>query len=485
MFFAAQLFNWKGNKALKKEHIKSFILILLIINSIQLTVQIWFGGNVLNNASGIFSFFGHKNNVLSEQQLYKNAVMPERIIVNGGGAREVYSLGGENYETAYSYAENTLKYFSENNVNVSKMSYDEWKNLFKGKSFYIDFGYDFDFNGLNDLLGISDAQSKFEQFLRASGVLIYPDRVLGKCSYNILDKTDNTVYEFEFDCNCSDMVEYITNTTYAKQQNYMFAFEINLDTSSYNTGNVEQMVELSPMTLLYVSDESEKEKTLISTPMFENTWEIERFAEKTLPVFGYNSSLLRKTVAGDGTVVYVENNATIKYYSDGTLEYNAVSDESGLKVSNGKGNVKALNDVLKIVKELLDRSEFDVSLMNLHYSSELIDNKNNNYTVRLNNMHSGAVINYGNVSDCAVSAEIKNGYITNFVMHFVPFSESDELCDVVTVLSAIDSLYFGHSSKMVINDVTKCYNFTDFGTVDLKWGFCADGDDRILVMEEK
>ena len=476
----------KGNTALKKEHIKSFILILLVINSIQLTVQIWFGGGILDsgfNPTGIFSFLGHKNSVLSEQQLYKNAVMPRRIIINGGGAREVYFLGEKDYDTAYSYTEKTFESFSKNNITVSKRSYDEWKNLFKGKSLYVDFGYDFDCNGLNDLLGISDTQNKFEQFLNASGVLIYPDQVMGKCSYNILDKTDNTVYEFEFECNCSEMLDYITDTTYAKQQNYTFAFEINLDTASQSMGNVEQMVELSPMTLLYVSSDAEKGKTLVCRPMFENTQEIERFAEKTLPVFGYNSSLLRKTVSGDGTVVYVENNATIKYYSDGTVEYSAVSDESGLKVSNGKGNVKAISDTLKIVKELLDTSEFDISLMNLHYSSELIDNKNNNYTVRLNNMYNGAVINYDNISNSAVSAEIKNGYITNFVIHFVPFEESDENCDTIPVLSAIDKLYFGHSGKMIINDVVKCYDFKTLGAVELKWGFSADGDTKLMVVD--
>ena len=90
---------------MKKEHIKSFILILLILNSVQLTLQLWFDGNlrpggfdsIANNSviRTIFPFIHGTDNDMDEEKLYIRATQPRRIIVNGGGVREVYILNSE------------------------------------------------------------------------------------------------------------------------------------------------------------------------------------------------------------------------------------------------------------------------------------------------------------------------------------------------------------------------------------------------------
>ena len=144
---------------LKKEHIKSFILILLILNSVQMTVQLWFESNLwpggydfLNSfsISKIIPFFGD-NGDLTEEKMYLNATKPRRVIVNGGGAREVYVIDSEDYNNAVEIVQEVVATMKSQSVNVQKISYEQWKNLFKGKSLYVDYGYDFDSTNLNVL----------------------------------------------------------------------------------------------------------------------------------------------------------------------------------------------------------------------------------------------------------------------------------------------------------------------------------------------
>lgn len=480
---------------MKKEHIKSFILILLILNSLQLTLQLWFDsnlwpggfGSIANNSviRTVFPFIRGTDSDMDEEKLYIKATQPRRVIVNGGGAREVYIFNSEEYTAALEMAVSIIDAMKETGVTVRTVSYEDWKNLFKGKSLYIDYGFSFDSNSLNKLYGAVSSQGKFEQFTNSSGFIITPDTVTNICTITVLDETDNTVYEHRFSCDGTNLLKFIEDMTYGKQQNDTFAFEINLDTSSDESENVERKVELSPLTLLLISADMTSEKNIVCESIFENAWELEKFAERTLPVFGYNPSSLRKTVQSNGTIVYVENNATIKYYFDGTIEYSAVSKERGLKKSDTASDCnQAINDVLKVVKELWSESGMDGNSLNLHLDSSVIDSKTNRYTVKFNNIYNGIVIDYDNVTPNAVYAEVEDGYITNFKIHLVNISESEETSRIMPVLEAIDKMYAGYGdSKVIIDDVYKCYDIKRDRNVSAKWAFKIRGTDEILVID--
>ena len=78
-------------------------------------------------------FVGDGDGMLSEEELYTNATIPRRIVANGGGAREVYDLGSEEYEVSCNYVNDIIETFKNSNVSVQKITYDDWKNLFKGE----------------------------------------------------------------------------------------------------------------------------------------------------------------------------------------------------------------------------------------------------------------------------------------------------------------------------------------------------------------
>ena len=477
---------------MNKEHIKTFILILLIINSIQLSAQIWFDKNLwpdgyafldtVKNVPVIRTVFGTKS-AFGEEDVFAGSTKPKRIIVNGGGAREVYPADTEEYDAALRFADDVIDSFKENGAESQSISYEQWQNLFKGKSLYIDLGYTTDGNNLNVLYSAKSSEGKFSQFSSVSGFLITPDSVTNNCTITVCDNSDRSVTEYRFKCDASKLLQYIEESTYAKQQNDTFAFEINLDYSSESSGNVERMVELSPLVLVSVSADEADEKNAIAEPVFKSMSELERFAEKTLPAFGYNPSSLRKTVQNDKTVVYVENNATIRYHFDGTVEYSAVSQKRGLKKSNSVNDCRqAVNDVLKLVREMCDEAGIRKESLNLHLCSDLMDNRENKYDVEFENTFGGTVVNYGNGN--AVNAVVDDGYITDFKIHLANFSESENSTPLTPMLSAIDLLYVDYSrDKIAIDDVYKCFDFKAPGEISVKWAFKIKNTDGVVVTE--
>jgi len=481
---------------LKKEHIKSFILIILIINAIQLTIQIWFDSSLWPDGYGfiddfrnssfvttITSIFSGDSESMSGEQLYAQAIKPRRIIINGGGAREVYNIETDDYNKADQFVNKVIKSFKKSKITVSPISYNEWKDLFKVKSLYIDFGYGVDADNLNIIYDVKSSEGKFEQFKNASGYIIVPDLVTNNCSICMLDQSTNKVYRHSFNYDGSELLTYIEDSTYAKQQNDTFAFEINLDSSSNSDQDVEQMVSLSPLSLLSISET--KFNSVTFNKIFENDEDFEKFTEKSLAVFGYNASNLRKSIQSDNTIVYIENNATIKFYPDGTVEYNAVNKDGGIKISPVSTSCSnAVNEVLNIVKNIWDKSGVSHEFLTLHLDSLLADNSDNTYTIKLNNTFNGIVINYDKITNNCVYANIENGYITKFVMHISGVTKTDSVSEPIPVLQGIDIMYEKQNNKkIVIDDVYRCYHMGKNGQANVKWAFKVNDDDNILVID--
>lgn len=482
---------------MNKERIKSFILILLIVNSINLTVQMWFdtgfwmSGEFMASLKevpfigGIVSYFDDDEEVYTGQQLYDETMKPRRIVVNGGSAREVYSKKTDLYDEAITYIDAVIADMKGTDVTVDQLTYEEWKNLFKTKSVFVDYGYETDYKNLNRMFGMSSSSGKFEQATNFTGFIIVPNELTGICTLCMLNENDNTVVRHTFFADTEKLQGFIEGSTYQKQMNNTFAFEINLDTLTSAESDVERKVAFSPLTLLNIPTGDETSPIVQNNGAFKSYEEFERFSEEALNVFGYTASSLRKNVKSDGTTTFVENNATITFYFDGTIEYNAVSKENGLRVSNGgKTSYQAVHDVLNVVSMLWEKS--DVAVKNLDYQlvSPLEDNDEGKYQIRLDNMIDGIAVNYSNVANNAVFAQVEGGYITRLVMHISDITETSHKNESAPVLMAIDSVYEGRGKDvMIIDDVYRSYDFDESGKGIAKWLFKLKDEDEVLVVD--
>lgn len=483
---------------MNKERIKSFILILLILNSVNLTIQLWFDSRLWPNGYGfldsvknspfvstISSWFNRDDFQYSGEQLYTKTMKPRRVVVNGGGAREIYLKESAYYNQAMQYVDAIISEMKTENVAARDVNYEDWKNLFKAKSLYVDYGYSMDYSGLNKLYGLISSAGKFRQAVDFSGFVIVPDSLTNSCKICMLNESDNTVTEHSFTADTSNLLNFIEETTYQKQQNDAFAFEINLDVLTSTEEEVERKVAFSPLTLLTIPTEIERDVVLQSNKVFESEEDFEIFSEKTLNIFGYNASSLRKNVQSDGTIRFVENKATITFYPDGTIEFQAVAKENGLKMSNVTPSAyQAVCDVLNVTATVWKKSGIEAKNLDYHLVSDMTDNKENKYTVEINNMYDGEYINYSSIANNAILAEVNDGYITKLVIHLSNITEGKQKIETAPVLMAIDTVYARYgNSGMIIDDVYKCYDFDSSGKGVAKWAFKVRNDKDILLMD--
>ena len=481
-----------------KERIKSFILILLIINSINLTVQMWFDTGFLTSEEFLNSlreipvvgsivdwFSEEEEKTYTGQQLYDETMKPRRVVVNGGNAREVYNKKTASYDEVMDYIDSIVGNMKSTEVTVDQITYEEWKNMFKTKSLFVDYGYETDYKNLNRMYGMSSSSGKFSQATSFTGFIIVPNGLTGKCTICMLNEKDNTVTRHMFSANTDKLQSFIEQSTYQKQLNNTFAFEINLDTLTSAETDVERKVAFSPLTLLSIPTGSESNVIVQNNGAFKSYEEFESFSENALTVFGYTASSLRKNVKSDGTITFVENNATITFYYDGTVEYSAVSKEKGLKISNGaKTSYQAVHDVLNVVSMLWEKSEAKSKNLDYQIVSELADNDEGKYTIRLDNMINGTTVNYSTITGNAVMAQVEDGYITRLVMHISDIAETSSNNESAPVLMAIDSVYEGYGKDvMVIDDVYRCYDFDETGKGIAKWVFKLKDESEVLVVD--
>ena len=74
--------------------------------------------------------------------------------------------------------------------------------------------------------------------------------------------------------------------------------------------------------------------------------------------------------------------------------------------------------------------------------------------------------------------------IATVKIHLVNISESEEISRIMPVLEAIDKMYAGYGgSKVIIDDVYKCYDIKRDRNVSAKWAFKIRGTDEILVID--
>ena len=435
--------------------------------------------------TAITSLFGNGGENLTGEQLYVKTMKPRRVVVNGGGAREVYLKESDYYNEAMRLIDVVLSDMKSADVTVSEISYDEWKNMFKTKSVYVDYGYSMDAESLNKLYGNGVNSGKFRQAYDFTGYILIPDVLSGTCTVCMYNETGNTVVEHRFSSDTAGLLNFIEDCTYQKQQNDAFAFEINLDTSTESENEVERNVSFSPLALLTIPTEVEKINTLEAEDVFESYDHLDTFSERALSIFGYKASALRKTVQSDGSITFVENNATIKFHYDGTIEYNAVSRENGLRLSNGNtGCYQSVCDVLMVAALVWKEANIDANILDFQLVSDLKDNKNGKYTVKIDNIYNGIAINFPDVCKNAIVAEVEEGYITKFTIHLSRIAKTETKKEIAPVHLAIDMLYSDHGNRgMVINDVYKCYDFNDEGKAYVKWAFEIRGDEEILVVD--
>ena len=397
----------------------------------------------------------------SAGQIADTTTLPDKIIMNGGGARTVTHSGNEDFfEIIDVISPYVGKVFTAPSQEIAQQ---DWQTMLRGKSIYIQFGFQIDAQNLAAIFDTSATDTA--RFGYADSMILYPEAVINTTSVCFKNVTDGTILKYSVSGDTDKLAKFIEDKTVGKKHEHAFAFELRLDGDSQT--EVERKVLLESDVLLTM--ESEPQQKLVVSSIFDNSEAVSEIGDKVLKAFGYNASQLRKAVSQDGIVSYVENGATVKVYPDGLVEYTAVTVNEGIKITDAKSpSSTIINKVLSIAEKVISNANLEGEVI-LKLRSPLNEVPVSSYKASFDRYYNGLPV----VADGknTLSAQFENGYITSFSIRLNNLSLSEAKATPPTVISTIDRLFetMNSDKTVLISNIYQSYFVDGEGEYPVKW----------------
>ncbi len=347
---------------MKKETIKSIILVLLIGNCLFLTFQIWFDRAIWGDEFTLSAFYNAaaelatgvftQDGAADDSAPLKGLLSPRRVVINNVLSQAVYYGSDETYITAYRLFNELLAHvYHISYTGAFEISRQDYAELLSDKCVYIDFGTSINAELIANSIG-GDGSFAFNAITDA---VICGDESGNATVVAIRDKTSGTYYKYYTNIK-STVAERLIKACEGKKKTYEFAFEMNLDKVDSKFPNALRLDSflLIPLTLESLAG------VTVERGYFDNGEINANVCDEIVEAFGYRPSNLRKTVSASGgignisNVSYVENSGTISINGEGLVQYRAVNEDMGLNLrSQGAWSQKpAYNDALSAVLQL-------------------------------------------------------------------------------------------------------------------------------------
>ena len=478
---------------MKKETIKNIILTLLIVNCIQLTAQIWLDEKLWPEGYDFFEFTAQFpffdgivsmfKNVNGDGEISDATLSPNKVVINGGGARIVSYDGTDTFTSALSLVVPCIEEIaSGGSVSSDEITVSQWQSMLRAKSIYINLGFETDGKNVGDIFG--QPLSDLSKVSNADSIIIYPELMLN-CTYVCFKNTDDDYgVRYTLHGHSEQLTEFIKQHTEGQKNDHSFAFELRLDKDSQQDDWGQHLVTFNPDVLLSMDNTSVSD--LVVKDVFADTENLSKRADEILGAFGYKPSQIRKTVSQDGVVTYVENGATVRVSPDGTVEYNAIATDKGIKVADTKAQPSQIvNEVLEIAKTVISAADLEDTVI-LKLRTPLNDTPVFSYTANFTRYFNSLPVIYnkkGGTENYTLTAQFENGYIKSFKMILQGLSVSHEQTAPKPILVTIDSFCetYKESEAITVEDILKCYYVENQGTYKTKW--CIKYNGTVAVPE--
>ncbi|MBQ7032982.1 MAG: hypothetical protein IJN25_04900 [Clostridia bacterium] len=487
---------------MKKEKLKTGILIILICSAVTLAANVWFGSGVWPRGYDFFVSLPNRaffSQLFQKEQPYiipmENLAKPRMLVVTNGGNRAVYYNSDASYPAYYDVVNTFFKtaLSDEGLVFMSTVvGEDEWYDVLRNdelldtRSIYISYSTAFSPRLFAQVVGIE--RTWLENRTDAVQELILAP--VGDTGEDVLlyarSLADGTVSKFYINYPQKAALNSIISGMDGNQ-GYSYAFELNLHDSMVGIGGgVEQKVVMDPM--LLISPRSTESAVITGTnPIASKT-----DTEALLSVFDYRERGVNRHTGADGTIHFVENYGSISIYPDGLVEYYAVNEQMGVNILPAESGTASLYDALngavlfaeRVWKALVPDQPFDALI-----SSDLVENENGEYIFTLDYYYEGTPITMARGDmDHAASIRVKDGRIVEYRHILRRFDGTGSQTENAPMLQAIDGLYARFSeeeSQIRITDLYLSYiEDTQEGGRKPVWCARIDGREELVYFTE-
>ncbi len=504
---------------MKKERMKTIVLILLIISSLFLTSQIWFSKKLWSEDYNFFVngikpfkiqtiirkvFPGKKETV--EFSIENLAYSPQDIIVSFGGIRSKYTPQDKEYKNFLEELFMCLNALFKVETEHKYVSVDteEWLSSLKSKSFYMRFSTNYKIKQLGQLFGVHD--TPISSYIKdIEEIIIVPgDSATNNVFIYMKDFENGTIIKFSLSYDKTNLNKKLSEyqEKASAETRYKFSFELDYHKKTEFTNFTIDKEVLIPLNSL-------KQQIIRSNNPIKSDFDIKNI----LKTFKYSVNTLRRYVEMDNTIVFIENYETLKIHPEGIIEYNVIGDGKGVQLNKMKNiNEKDTDSVSSIKKQQTNKdinnysmresldiavnfikgmhgdNDQDIKLVNINEEA----NKQGSYEFEFIYSYNGlpikniwALKNEGKTGtktsgryEPAIKVKIVNGSIKNYY-HFVRDYNIEKQVEVkIPIPNVLDNMYKEIDTKdkdIKIKDIYLTYDDDDKAeTMQPQWAIKLD-----------
>lgn len=415
---------------MKKERIKSIILIMLIITNLVLAEKILVNEKLW--LSGYNFFVSTRNNKKKNiASVTESLSMPEKIVVNTGyqSSRFIFTRGNEGFFDINSAALEAIKAAFREPKSVLETDVEDWYSALTSKSLYLSYSAAFAPDIYASFLGISSPDIPLSEF---SGIVISENG-------NVYFGGDNAYCKIPASSPLiSPIIQEVLSEHSEEEAVINYSFDLNFDQNSEKEGTV-----LSPMILIY-SEPISAFSVIPQNPAAKDGKINEKSVFGALPLFGVNRSSARSYTEADGTLVYVENNGILKITPSGILTYTA--RENGIRLQSGSIPSK----IASFIDSVNSKTNIDTDIC-----ITLAEVTDSGAHFEFDYMLEGYPVKYKDMS--AISVTVSNGYITEYSQILRHFTVTDTQKASPDFIQALDEVIAAYRGSMYEMRITKMY----------------------------
>ncbi len=453
-----------------KERVKSFVLTVLILLSIGLASKTWIDERLWPDGYSLFANLKELP-VIRELFVKKYSLPLENlgrarkiVIADGSGSSAVFYNGDRAYNAVYSDIDDLITGFLNGEIEVKAkmpLSEENLRTLLNEQIMYAYVNYSVamppSFYG--QLMGVAES-SALTEIKAVKDFFILPT---GQESLEllVLDSEDEKVmrYELAYDKTAgliSLFTEYASGVN--AENTCVMALQMNLDVVSPDDAVKMKTVLDSFLVLDSASTaDSEKEEIKSINPIAGGV------PEELIQHFSHNPNSIYRYTDSEGTVVYLENNSTLKIYKNGIVEYEAVNPSYGIDLASEGSLYESLNSAIRFTGDIYSAvlgNEFTMSV-----ASDILFADDDTMEFLFDYHHKGTQV----VVDVDLGDEkmlhgaevtVTDGRIVKFRMLLRDYKETGRKKDILNIYGAIDMVadfYADAESPVEIEDMFLAY----------------------------
>lgn len=430
---------------MKKQNLRTYILVALIISSVVLTGKIWFSEKLWPEGYNFFAvitdnFSFRKSDFVSS--LTKETIsFPKTLVVTNFEKRSAYTADSDAFSDMIPDIKELLRLALEANDEGTDTVADEesWLTALKTRSVSISYPVAYDSKLFLNILGSyrSDGPSfPVKEFIITPG-----SASAGAGIYIKNYDTDEILYaSVEWDRERLDNM--INEYAASSIGDLSYSAELNFDKGSADSTQQKLVIESDVLIQLNKRLANTLEET---NPVYDGVFSQE-VTDNLLKQFAYNTSGARKYTEKDNSVVFVENYSTFKIHPNGLVEYKAVDASKGIDLKSGNDFYRGLLGCVDFVNKLWS-SVFPNVPLNINISSDVIAASSPSFKLTMDYYADGAQI-YIDIPGSssrptmkhAVEIEVESGRITSYRQLLAFYETGSRALNSLSAIEALDKL---------------------------------------------